>query len=122
MVRVHSKVTCFCGVDIFILFKRGGTTGFEESLLYTVDIKYGWGDACDKKAMHGCPLIKKAFVMKTFTCPTTSGVLVEVTTSAMDYDSCKKDRGNGCGSNETPTKGVDGNPHGSSIREPLSGR
>nr|GEW51772.1 hypothetical protein [Tanacetum cinerariifolium] len=131
-----------------------------------------WGDACDKKAMHGCPQIKKASVMKTFFCPTgnggsscigktcgiglikwtpkseslssesisesssderseylsshavprrTSRVLVEVTTSAMDCDSCKKDWG-GCGSNETPTKGVDGNLHRSSTREPLSGR
>nr|GEU96601.1 RNA-directed DNA polymerase homolog [Tanacetum cinerariifolium] len=35
----------------------------------------------------------------------------------MDYDSCKKEWGNGCGSNETPTKRVDGNLHGSSIRE-----
>ncbi|GJV48317.1 reverse transcriptase domain-containing protein [Tanacetum coccineum] len=31
----------------------GGTTGLDESLLYTADIEYGWGDACDKKAMHG---------------------------------------------------------------------
>ncbi|GJT61359.1 hypothetical protein Tco_1004892 [Tanacetum coccineum] len=45
----------------------GGTTGLDESLLYTADIEYGLGDACDKKAMHGCPRIKKAFVMKTFT-------------------------------------------------------
>ncbi|GJV07430.1 hypothetical protein Tco_1345086 [Tanacetum coccineum] len=44
-------------------------------------------------------------------------VFVEATTSTIDFDSCKKDWGNGCGSNETPTKGVDGNLHGSSIRE-----
>ncbi|GKC45396.1 putative reverse transcriptase domain, viral movement protein [Tanacetum coccineum] len=47
----------------------------------------------------------------------TSGVLVEVTTSAIYCDSCEKDCGNGCGSNETPTKGVYCNLHGSSIRE-----
>ncbi|GJX65081.1 hypothetical protein Tco_0299424 [Tanacetum coccineum] len=41
----------------------GGTTGLDESFLYTADIEYGWGDACDKKAMHGCPRIKKASVM-----------------------------------------------------------
>nr|GEW29906.1 putative zinc finger, CCHC-type [Tanacetum cinerariifolium] len=156
-----------------------------------------WGDACNKKAMHGCPGVKKASVMKTFTCPIGNGgsscvgktcdiglimwtpkseslsapvrfsatllflpyefpllvassrkprylsshavprrfpeiltvvsevddirqdcgVLVEVTTSVMDYDSCKEDWGNGYGSNEMPTKGVDGNLHGSSIRE-----
>ncbi|GKB85334.1 hypothetical protein Tco_0957606 [Tanacetum coccineum] len=28
------------------------------------------GDACDKKEMHGCPWIKKAPVMETFSCPT----------------------------------------------------
>nr|GFA52513.1 hypothetical protein [Tanacetum cinerariifolium] len=35
-----------------------------------------------------------------------SGVLVEVTTSAIDCVSCNKDWGNGCGSNETPAKGL----------------
>ncbi|GKE39604.1 hypothetical protein Tco_1463009 [Tanacetum coccineum] len=45
----------------------GGTTGLDESLLYTADTEYGWGDACDKKAMHGCPWIKKASVVKSFT-------------------------------------------------------
>nr|GEZ48195.1 retrovirus-related Pol polyprotein from transposon TNT 1-94 [Tanacetum cinerariifolium] len=30
---------------------------------------FRWGDACDKEAMNGCPWIKKASVMKTFTCP-----------------------------------------------------
>ncbi|GJY96334.1 hypothetical protein Tco_0513244 [Tanacetum coccineum] len=55
----------------------GGTTGLDESLLYTADIEYGWGDACDKKAMHGCPRIKKASVMKTFTCPTILGFKME---------------------------------------------
>nr|GEZ93989.1 putative zinc finger, CCHC-type [Tanacetum cinerariifolium] len=54
---------------------RGGTTGLDESFLYTVDIKYRWGDACDKKAVHGCPRIKKASVMKTFSCPTLQGRL-----------------------------------------------
>ncbi|GKC42847.1 hypothetical protein Tco_1060569 [Tanacetum coccineum] len=54
----------------------------------------------------------------------TSGVLVKATTSAMDCDSCKKDWGNGCGSNETPTKGVDdlGVDSLSSSFQPLSGR
>nr|GEW47674.1 reverse transcriptase domain, viral movement protein [Tanacetum cinerariifolium] len=47
-----------------------------------------------------------------------SWVLVEVTTSTMDCDSYKKEWGNDRGSNETPTKGVDGYLHGSSIREP----
>nr|GEW30915.1 lipid phosphate phosphatase delta-like [Tanacetum cinerariifolium] len=47
----------------------------------------------------------------------TSGALDEATSLAMDHDSCDEERGNGCGSNETPTKRVDGNLHGSSIRE-----
>nr|GFB91182.1 hypothetical protein [Tanacetum cinerariifolium] len=49
---------------------EGGTTGLDESLLYTVDIEYMWGDAYGKKSMLGCPRIKKASVMKTFTYPT----------------------------------------------------
>ncbi|GKE79286.1 hypothetical protein Tco_1545406 [Tanacetum coccineum] len=58
------------GNDYLELDMGGGTTGLDESLLYTVDVEYGWGDACDKKAMHGCPWIKKAPVMETFSCPT----------------------------------------------------
>ncbi|GKB19559.1 hypothetical protein Tco_0853482 [Tanacetum coccineum] len=54
----------------------GGTTGLDESFLYIVDVEYGWGDACDKKVMHGCPWIKKAPVMETFSCPTCSATLL----------------------------------------------
>ncbi|GJY69750.1 hypothetical protein Tco_0472732 [Tanacetum coccineum] len=55
------------GKDDLEFSMGGGTIGLDESLLYTADIEYGWGDACDKKEMHGCPWIKKASVVKTFT-------------------------------------------------------
>ncbi|GJY10639.1 hypothetical protein Tco_0378824 [Tanacetum coccineum] len=68
LVQHNNNKRHVCGYKSgFIPSMGGGTIGLDESLLYTADIEFGWGDACDKKAMHGCPRIKKASIMKTFT-------------------------------------------------------
>ncbi|GKB19558.1 hypothetical protein Tco_0853481 [Tanacetum coccineum] len=65
---------------------RGGTTGLDESLLYTADFEYGWGDACDKKAMYGCPWIKKASVIEE---PVSKNAITGIGLAYASIISCK---------------------------------
>nr|GFB04561.1 hypothetical protein [Tanacetum cinerariifolium] len=59
LVRIGSKIV------IIAFWKADGAFFKPNGITF-----HWWGDACNKKAMHGCPQIKKAFVMKTFICPT----------------------------------------------------
>ncbi|GJZ16359.1 hypothetical protein Tco_0552036 [Tanacetum coccineum] len=76
--------------------------------------------SCQRFPCQGTLAIFAKTVIPVFETSLELGVLVEATTSTTDCNSYEKDWGNGCGSNETPIKGVHGNLHGSSRMKVLA--